>query len=80
MKTRVTIELNTAEDTVEKTILVTWREHNAFHKPNWFYKCDGYDGNSWEHSLSGFAPISEDIKEILKQILCEAVDKMEGKE
>ena len=83
MKTRVTIELNdNAEDgIIEKSIVVVWCEQHTYHphspKREWWYKCEGYDGYALQRSLCGTAPIKEDIKEILKQIFCEAIDHME---
>lgn len=82
MKTRVTIELNdNAEDgVIEKSIFIAWCEQEGWAglgvRKEWWYKCEGWDGYSIQTATSGVAPIDMDIKEILKQVLCEAVDKL----
>ena len=65
----------------QKSILITWEtvpRISAYGpQTQWFYEYKGWKDSSLECALSGTAPIDKDIKAILKQVLCEAVDKME---
>jgi len=78
MKDKVTIEIDTEEGNTEQTIIIAWREEPGKRgKPvEWYYECKGWEGTALEFSCSGIAPIEEDIKAILKQELCEAVDQL----
>ena len=86
MKTIVTLELNNYAENgiIEKAIVLTWSEVilpiSRKETLEWVYECKGWEGDCLQVSIGGTAPIDMDIKEILKEIVCEKIDEMERDE